>query len=160
MGAAEKREKLCAKRGICAQTYFIEYTGYKRESGWIGMEDNGLAGSPTILSNDLLSTCSAYDSGTIVIVRVLPLLRQPATRGQPSRPLSLSLSLYSVYVKERKNVNVFLDANNFRFLFFTVRLKNVPSTVNERRKRGRSVKIVTTERIRLKGREKGKFEIF
>ena len=69
-------------------------------------------------------------------------------------------SLYSVYVKERKNVNIFLDANNFRFLFFTVRLKNVPSTVNERRKRGRSVKIVTTERIRLKEREKGKFEIF
>ena len=160
MGAAEKREKLCAKRGICAQTYFIEYTGYKRESGWIGMEDNGLAGSPTILSNDLPSTRSAYESGTIVIVRVSLLLRQPATRGQPSRPLSLSLSLYSVYVKERKNVNVFLDANNFRFLFFTVRLKNVPSTVNERRKRGRSVKIVTTERIRLKGREKGKFEIF
>ena len=81
-------------------------------------------------------------------------------RATESPSLSLSLSLYSVYVKERKNVNVFLDANNFRFLFFTVRLKNVPSTVNERRKRGRSVKIVTTERIRLKGREKGKFEIF
>ena len=60
-------------------------------------------------------------------------------------------------MKERKNVNVFLDANNFRFLFFTVRLKNVSSTVNERRKRGRSVKIVTTERIRLKGRENLKY---
>ena len=102
MGAAEKREKLCAKRGICAQTYFIEYTGYKRESGWIGMEDNGLAGSPTILSNDLPSTRSAYESGTIVIVRVLPLLRQPATRGQPSRLLSLSLFLSVFRIRERK----------------------------------------------------------
>lgn len=102
MGAAEKREKLCAKRGICAQTYFIEYTGYKRESGWIGMEDNGLAGSPTILSNDLPSTRSAYESGTIVIVRVSLLLRQPATRGQPSRPLSLSLFLSVFRTCERK----------------------------------------------------------
>lgn len=102
MGAAEKREKLCAKRGICAQTYFIEYTGYKRESGWIGMEDNGLAGSPTILSNDLPSTRFAYESGTIVIVRVLPLLRQPATRGQPSRLLSLSLFLSVFRIRERK----------------------------------------------------------